>query len=532
MRVKIGVGVNVGGVVPSGDGFLDSVIGSVNCDLDATIAASFTSGQTWANLIASPSDGDAQTAYDFFLGVDGSASTDDPTFTGSAGDSASYFLMDGGDQFFGQSSGETVITFNNLHKTTASNAWWLVFAFRYIDDGSQQYMMDTRFPGNNHGIAVQIQTDDTIRMWQRTAAANVFSTPGITLVDGTDYLIIITRDEDTDSVDWWVNSTTATTTTANWNAETTDTSGDINVGATDLTAHLANTTRFYTFACGNEFLDDAGAASIFSHLETRHDRDYTPPWDMRNVVFDATFDTSGENTISAGMFLRADGVKMYVVDFSTDNVYQYTLSTPGDPSTATYDSKSFSVASQDTSPQGVWFKSDGTIMYIAGSATGFIYQYTLSTAWDVSTASYASKSLDTSTQSNPRDIFIKPDGTELYTAGPTNASVNQYTLSTPHDVSTGSFTGSFSVNSEETSIVDVYFKDDDGTKMFIIGLTNDTVFQYTLGTAWLASTAVYDGISFSVAAQSTTPQGLVFDATGEALYIVDSTNDVYSYIVG
>jgi hypothetical protein len=47
-----------------------------------------------------------------------------------------------------------------------------------------------------------------------------------------------------------------------------------------------------------------------------------------------------------------------------------------DISTASYDNKSFSVSSQDTNHYSLFFKSDGTKMYIAGD--GPIYQYSLS----------------------------------------------------------------------------------------------------------------------------------------------------------
>ena len=75
--------------------------------------------------------------------------------------------------------------------------------------------------------------------------------------------------------------------------------------------------------------------------------------------------------------------------------YQYNLSTAYDASTASYASKSFSVGSQITSGT-VWsidFNDTGTILYaISSGAT--IYQYTLSTAFDIATASYASKSYE------------------------------------------------------------------------------------------------------------------------------------------
>ena len=59
----------------------------------------------------------------------------------------------------------------------------------------------------------------------------------------------------------------------------------------------------------------------------------------------------------------------------------------GNPS---YDSKSFSASSQTSGIQGITFKTDGTVMYILSTPDDRVYQYTLSTAWDVSTASYAS----------------------------------------------------------------------------------------------------------------------------------------------
>jgi hypothetical protein len=58
-----------------------------------------------------------------------------------------------------------------------------------------------------------------------------------------------------------------------------------------------------------------------------------------------------------------------------DTVYQYTLSTGFDLSTASYDSVSFSVNSQDTSPYGMAFSTDGAKMYILGGSNKTVYQY-------------------------------------------------------------------------------------------------------------------------------------------------------------
>jgi hypothetical protein len=201
-----------------------------------------------------------------------------------------------------------------------------------------------------------------------------------------------------------------------------------------------------------------------------------------------------------------------------------------DLSTASYDSVSFSVSSQDTSPYGVTFKSDGTKMYIMGSANKKVFQYTLSTAWDLSTASYDSVDFSVSSQNtSPFGFTFKSDGTKMYIMGSANKKVFQYTLSTAWDLSTASYDSGFSVSSQDSNPYGVTFKSD-GTKMYILGNANKKVFQYTLSTAWDLSTASYDSVSFSVSSQDTSPYGVTFKSDGTKMYMVGAANDkVYQY---
>ncbi|MDB4416863.1 beta-propeller fold lactonase family protein [bacterium] len=217
-----------------------------------------------------------------------------------------------------------------------------------------------------------------------------------------------------------------------------------------------------------------------------------------------------------------------------DSAYDTTLDWVellGDISTASYASKSFSVTSQATQPSSVVFNNDGTSMFIADSPTASIYQYTLSTAYDVSTASYASKSVSVSSQdSDPREIAFKPDGTILFVVGKTSDAVYQYTLSTAFDLSTASYSSkSTSVASQEVDPTGIFFKPD-GTKMYVIGFNTDAVYQYTLSTAWDVSTASYDSVSFSVASQETTSQQVIFTSNGSIMLIIGQGQDtIYQY---
>ena len=65
------------------------------------------------------------------------------------------------------------------------------------------------------------------------------------------------------------------------------------------------------------------------------------------------------------------------------------------------------------------------------------------------------------------------------------------------DVSTASYDDKYkSVNSEDTNPRDVSFKSD-GTKMYIMGTTNDTVFQYSLPAAGPANLKSYNGLAIA-----------------------------------
>jgi len=258
-------------------------------------------------------------------------------------------------------------------------------------------------------------------------------------------------------------------------------------------------------------------------------------WDVSTAAYDSKlFSVGVQETSPQGLFFKPDGTTFYIVGTINDTVYQYSCATAWDVSTASYASKSFSVAGQDTFPQGLFFKSDGTAFYIVGQANRTVYQYSCATAWDISTASYASKAFSVATQLTSETlagICFKSDGTKLYILGANLRIVYQYTCSTAWDLNTTSTydSKSFSVNAQDTAPVDVQFKDD-GTKFYILGAGTDTVFQYSCVTAWDVSTASYDSKSFSVNAQESNPQGLFFKSDGTTFYIVGVTSDtVYQY---
>jgi hypothetical protein len=253
--------------------------------------------------------------------------------------------------------------------------------------------------------------------------------------------------------------------------------------------------------------------------------------DMLNASYDSvSFSVAGEETSPAGLFFSPDGTRMYVTGSSGDDVNQYSLSTPWVVSSATYVTV-FSISSQDTVPQGIFFRADGLKMYIVGQTNDTVYQYALTIPWAISTASYESISFSVASQeTDPRGVFFKPNGFTMYVVGSTGDAVYQYALSTAWNVSTATFTQSFSISGQETVPQDLSFTGD-GSRMFILGSTGDDVTVYNLTTPWDISTAATTG-QFSVSGQDTIPQGLYVKPDGTKFYMLGANNDaVYQYTI-
>lgn len=202
-------------------------------------------------------------------------------------------------------------------------------------------------------------------------------------------------------------------------------------------------------------------------------------WVVSSAVFVTSFSISSQETLPQGLFFRADGTKMYVIGTTNDTVFQYTLSTPWSVATASYDSISFSVAGQDLTPNGLFFRTNGLSMYMVGGTNDSVYQYTLSTAWNVSTATFLQSFSVSGQEATPTGLTFTGDGSRMFISGSTGDDVNVYNLTTPWDISTSSFVNVFSVSAQDTAPAGIYIKPD-GTKMYIMGQTNDTVFQYTV----------------------------------------------------
>jgi hypothetical protein len=239
-----------------------------------------------------------------------------------------------------------------------------------------------------------------------------------------------------------------------------------------------------------------------------------------------------QSSFMNGFFLDSTGTRLYLAsrDSGTETVYQYSLSTAYDLTTVSYTSNNVDVSSVESFPRALFFKSDGTKMYVFGSDGDGVFQYSLSTAWDVSTASYDSVSLvGTSQDSDPIGGTFSSDGTKVYLVGNTNDSVYQYSLSTAWDLSTASYDSiSLSVSSQEATPFTIHFNSS-GSRMYLLG-NSGVVYKYNLSTGYNLSTATYASESFNITSQESSARNVWFNADETKMYIIGETGDsIYQY---
>jgi len=258
---------------------------------------------------------------------------------------------------------------------------------------------------------------------------------------------------------------------------------------------------------------------------------WTDP-DLANASYDnVSFSVASQDGIPIAVVFRDNGEAMYIAGNGTDTVYQYSLSSPWGASSLSYASKSFSVASQETAVSGFDFSPDGTSFFVSGSGTDTIFQYSLSSPWDVSTASYSSKSFSVSSQdAAPGGVKFRGNGEAMYIAGGANDTIFQYSLSSPWDVSTASYSSkSFDVSSQDGNPKQMFFSPT-GDKLWFIGLNTGKLYELGLSTDFDISTASYNSVNFSFASQDSLPTGVFFKPDGSKLYSAGISNDtIYQY---
>ena len=233
-------------------------------------------------------------------------------------------------------------------------------------------------------------------------------------------------------------------------------------------------------------------------------------------ALDVTSDSSG---VVRGLSFNDDGTKVYFVGDNT-SIYQWNLTSAFDLSTATSSGNTFNVGSQEGGPQDVCFNNDGTKMFVTGTNADDLVEYALSSAYDITTATFTTQSTGT-IGTNPKGIAFNNDGTILFAVG--GSDLYAWSLGTGFDTTTLN-TSAFLANNNYNSLglidmTGIQFSSD-GLRMLISCTSTNTVYEFSLSTAFDITTASGTTTSqLNVGGQSSNVSAVRFNNDMSKLYI-------------
>lgn len=214
----------------------------------------------------------------------------------------------------------------------------------------------------------------------------------------------------------------------------------------------------------------AGGSSIYWY-------DLSDGDDVSTASYQWSFSISSQSSDCRGIAWSSTGASMYYVSESTHTAYQYNCSTAFLPSSCSYASKSLDTTSQTNNPQALSWKFDWSMILLAYQST--VYQYNCWTAWDLSTCTYSSKSFSTSSQEwNITALQISPNWSKVFAGGTASDTIYQYNCSSSTDISTCTYSSeSLFIWSEENEQYDAYLEPN-GVHFYIVWFQHKTIFQY------------------------------------------------------
>lgn len=208
--------------------------------------------------------------------------------------------------------------------------------------------------------------------------------------------------------------------------------------------------------------------------------DLSVPFDVSTAVLAFQFGAGGND-----IFFKSDGTTWFrllsngIQGFNTVTPWRLSGSTVG----------SFKSLPEDDFHESVFFTDDGLIMYTVGAGNSTegssdrVYRYNLSIAFDITTAVFT-QSFHV-VENLPTGIFFKSDGTRMFILGAEDNSLSndstmwEYPLTVPFDISSTTSPIETDITTHDTYPRGLHFTPN-GSKAFFGGVQNDKVYQFDL----------------------------------------------------
>lgn len=193
----------------------------------------------------------------------------------------------------------------------------------------------------------------------------------------------------------------------------------------------------------------------------------------------------------SGIFFKSDGTRYFSIGNTADIISQYDLSTAWDVTTSTHSGNTVAGVLRQTSPNDLYISATGTSVYVASAnATGTgngILQFSLSQAWNVQTMSYVANVTTIAREPVPTGVWFKSDGTRAYIIGSTADRIQQYDLSSAWDITTATYNANVNPNISGGPSNPTYQSvslDSTGTTVYVLESGRSILYAFNLTQAW------------------------------------------------
>jgi DNA-binding beta-propeller fold protein YncE len=250
-------------------------------------------------------------------------------------------------------------------------------------------------------------------------------------------------------------------------------------------------------------------------------------WRLDEVVYRGEFlHLFPETDNTRSVDFHPDGTLLFVVGRDTENVVTYQLSTPWDVTTGqAIDALDLSgeLGSRDY-PESVAHgfyirKEDGSMLWVWNRTE--IFEYTLDEPWRVSSARPTGHQGFTGTVLRGHDIDFRPDGLRLYVDDRDSRAVFQFALTEAWDVTSATLEYRLDISDQEEAVRGIEFKPD-GTRMFLMDTARRDILEYHLAIPWEIEAARFVQ-ALPVGGQHDNPRGITWRTDGTRFYVTQAS---------
>jgi hypothetical protein len=245
------------------------------------------------------------------------------------------------------------------------------------------------------------------------------------------------------------------------------------------------------------------------------------------------FSTTSQDTSPSDIFVdNTNGFYLIMIGSENTSIYKYVFTTAYKVDTLDY-VDIIDVGPEETTPTSLFVKADGTKIYIVGTDSTSVHQYDLSTGWNFSTASFVNSKDISSQDTLPHGLFFKPDGTKMYILGQQNTRIYEYNLGTAWDITTATYSQQLSISANVTKPTSMKMTSD-GNTLYVLDSIRDSISKFTLSSAWNITSATYtdevDISTITTTTNATSPVGFDISSTANKVYVLCDDNDkIFEY---